>query len=764
MKRLFFVLILFGIFYSKNLLAADCSVVSGSTETISSNCSDLEIEGDGSNVTVDSGVTIDSTNVAVKTANGTNTSITNNGTFEASETAGLRNSSPGNISNLINNGSITAGTNHGLRNGGFITILTNTGTISATEDRGITNLVGDERSIETLTNSGTISAGDDFGIHNAGNITTLTNSGTISADDDSGLWTRGTITTLTNSGTISAGGDDGLKLVQGATIVNLNNSGTISAVDDYGIRNDQSNSTENTITTLTNSGTISATRNGIWNDGKITTLTNSGTIKATTDDYAIKNIRGTITTLNNSGTISAGDDWAIYNDDSATITTLINTGTISASGNNISIYNDTDSIITTLNNSQGASGSALTYDGKLPTNYNIIVNSTSDFGKITFSSVSGTTNFGVDLSSTLGVSTTYSSAVVGLASSNIINTSGSLVSNSFRNNWTLENSSGTTWDLVVEAIDLGPDTIESVKKNTKTNVISGINNLLSVTEVNFAHMNTYDCDLFNEKNACLSLGGRHTRISNPTTSNNSFVLVGGYKINKNLRVAGFYHKNLIHNTPSTFELRDKTPLYGALIVWNEHADKSGYQIKFSNAYQLKSAILTRDVVGSSEKGIGYTEIEAQSYITELQYNYKASENSNLIPYFAAKLSSVQQEGFTEVGLSSPLTFNRIKDSLGTIVSGLKFSINMTSNRVLRGSIGVEHDLIHNVDNIEPTGINGLSTVSLENEFNPTRPVLSLALDRYLSSNEKITATFQYQDLPYKSKAEANAYFYYTIGL
>ena len=115
-------------------------------------------------------------------------------------------------------------------------------------------------------------------------------------------------------------------------------------------------------------------------------------------------------------------------------------------------------------------------------------------------------------------------------------------------------------------------------------------------------------------------------------------------------------------------------------------------------------------------------------------------------------------------LSDPRSFNRIKDSLGTIVSGLKFSINMASDRVLRGSIGVEHDLIHNVDKIEPTGIIGLSTVSLENEFNPTRPVLSLALDRYLSSNEKITATFQYQDLPYKSKAEANAYFYYTIGL
>ena len=69
-----------------------------------------------------------------------------------------------------------------------------------------------------------------------------------------------------------------------------------------------------------------------------------------------------------------------------------------------------------------------------------------------------------------------------------------------------------------------------------------------------------------------------------------------------------------------------------------------------------------------------------------------------------------------------------------------------------------------MNKIEPTGINGLSTVSLDNAFNPMRPVLSLALDRYFSSNAKVTATFQYQELPYKSKAESNAYIYYTFGL
>ena len=61
-------------------------------------------------------------------------------------------------------------------------------------------------------------------------------------------------------------------------------------------------------------------------------------------------------------------------------------------------------------------------------------------------------------------------------------------------------------------------------------------------------------------------------------------------------------------------------------------------------------------------------------------------------------------------------------------------------------------------------MNSLRTVSLENEFNPPRPVLSLVFDNYLSPNQKITTTLQYQELSYKSKAKTNVYVYYTIGL
>ena len=654
--------------FCTQVLSANCTDISGSTATFSTSCTDLDIDGDGSNVTINSGVTIDGTKKAVF-ANATNTTLTNNGT------------------------------------------------ISASDKKGLFNTTG-------------------------ASINTLTNSGTISSTNEYGLWNN-----------------------DGATITTLTNSGTISSTRKWGVYNVNSG----VITTLINSGTISSNRSGLWNGGTITTLTNSGNIKALSGHYGLKNVNGTIGTLTNSGTISASGDYGLFNDGTAggtaTITTLTNTGTISSSGNEIGIYNDTDSTITTLNNSQGASSSALTYDGKLPTNYNVIVNSTSDFGKTTFSNASGTTNFGVHSTSTLAASTTYSSVLSGLSSSDIASgTSGSFVAGSTRNDWTLENSSSTLWDLVVAADqDITPDTNTSVTSSVKPNVILGINNLSSVTEVNFANMNTYDCDLFDKNNICLSLGGRHTAINTPKTSSNSVVWVGGYKLSDTLRVAGFYHSNLSHKTPASFTLSDKTPMTGLVVVWNQNPNKLGYQLKLANAYQQKNATLTREVVGSSEEGKGQTVIEAESYVAELQYGYQFSDDTVMRPYFAARSAVIKQDAYTETGLSSPLSFNEIKDKSTTVLLGLKFNTDLSQKLSLKGSLGVEHDIEHSVDKLAPTGISGLSTVSLTDSFNKTRPVVSLGFDYALKPNHRLSGILQYQELPYESKTESNAYIYYTIG-
>ena len=680
-------------FFSYQGFAADCSDASGTTVTISTSCTGgLSFSGDVTNLTINSGVTINRTGGgAVRTDNYNVTTLTNNGTIEATSHYGLRHTGSGTITTLTNTGSITAATRYGL----------STGSSSA---------------ITTITNSGTISAGAHSGLRNyLGTIGTITNSGTISAVGKWGLYNNGTIEKITNSGTISAGNTD-------------NDS-------DYGFFN------SGTIETITNSGTISATnRYGLYNSGTITNLTNT-----------------------NTGTISAGTNYAIAN--TGSIGTLTNTGSLTPTG---ATEISNQGSITTFNNLQGKSGSnPVTYIKSLPTNYNVIVNSTSDYGQIEFSSISGNTslNFGVHSTSTLAGSTTYSSVLSGLTSSNIASgTSGSIVSGSSRKDWTLSNSSGSLWDLVVAADqDITPDTNTSVTTSVKPNVILGINNLNSVTEVNFANMNTYDCDLFDKNNICLSIGVRHTAINTPKTRTDSVVWVGGYKLSDTLRVAGFYHSNLSHKTPASFTLSDKTPMTGAVVVWNQNPNKLGYQLKLANAYQQKNATLTREVVGSSEEGKGQTVIEAESYVAELQYGYQFSDDTVMRPYFAARSAVIKQDAYTETGLYSPLSFNEIKDKSTTVLLGLKFNTDLSQKLSLKGSLGVEHDIEHSVDKLAPTGISGLSMVSLTDSFNKTRPVVSLGFDYAIKPNHRLSGILQYQELPYESKTESNAYIYYTIG-
>tara|TARA_Y100001968_G_C19025426_1_gene557198 strand:+ start:106 stop:483 length:378 start_codon:yes stop_codon:yes gene_type:complete len=71
---------------------------------------------------------------------------------------------------------------------------------------------------------------------------------------------------------------------------------------------------------------------------------------------------------------------------------------------------------------------------------------------------------------------------------------------------------------------------------------------------------------------------------------------------------------------------------------------------------------------------------------------------------------------------------------------------------------------HSIDKLAPTGMSGLTTVSLTDDFNETRPVFSLGFDYALRPNQRISGALQYQELPYLSKTETNAYLNYTIAI
>lgn len=284
---------------------------------------------------------------------------------------------------------------------------------------------------------------------------------------------------------------------------------------------------------------------------------------------------------------------------------------------------------------------------------------------------------------------------------------------------------------------------------------------------NFANMNTYDCDLFDAKGVCVSVGGQQTYVDNPSSNMTSTVVVAGYKVSPNIRIGGFLNQNINNNTVSGVHISNANPLMGVFAVWNQKEDRLGYQVKIANAYQDKDVTTTRDVVGTSEAGTGRTTLNTQSYVGELSYAFLANQEKTLVrPYAALRYTSIKQDGYTEqtsAGVTAPLTYAALADLSTTALVGVKLNHKLAEKVNITGSLGVEQDLHHQVDNLTATGVAGLTSENFNNSIKRTRPVASIGAYYMPVKNQRISADIYYQQMPFQSTGSATAYVNYTIG-
>ena len=384
-----------------------------------------------------------------------------------------------------------------------------------------------------------------------------------SSDNDAALYINQfdknntvTLTTLDISGTL--GGNDTFQGIYmhnvptkiGNTVIGtLNNSGSIIAAQGIYMNS------RSIITTLNNTGTINSSQYGIYHQGSSTEVYN-----------------GYFGTINNSGTIN-GDTAGIYLQNFTYITNLINTGTISHGGSNTDIkFGSGSPYITNLYNDQGGAD-ALTMN-KMPTNYYIIINSASDYGKVNFTGIAGgTMNFNIDTSrSASGIDgATYSSVIEGLTSARLSSTSGT----SGIYTWTLSDSdNNNTWDLVIDSnAPSASSTMTSV--SNLTYATSAVFNSFSYTS-SYLNLNSYDCGIFDQQGMC---GALFSKLVDSNGNNDTDFdysagqMVNGFKFNDNLRVAAFIDQMANNNLPSGVQLEKDSPLVGASTVWNQKKSK-----------------------------------------------------------------------------------------------------------------------------------------------------------------------------------------------
>ncbi len=414
----YFLIFLFLIIYNQIFL----NIGKAEDITISSNHSSQIVMSNNDTLTVESGVTVDTSAAEpVELENHTfatgTTTITNNGTIIGT-TKGIEADQSTDFS--INNSGTVSVTDNANRPGSAISLLQSKGTVS-------------------ITNSGTLESerADTIKLHPSTGTVTINNSGIITSSKDRTInfGQQANAGTITNSGTISGR----------ANTLYIYSSGT-----DYSAG------------TITNSGTISATGgNGFEiNNVNDVTITNTGTISATAD--------------------------AIYNigENSSNGNIIVNKGTISSGSSNHDLIVTTNVGLESLTNDQGGND-ALKLEGYLPVNYVFLANSTTDYGKLAVDSQNGATTFSISTDSSLSAGT-YSSIITGVSASRFTaGSTGTVTVTNGKFNWTLsETSSGSTnWNLVVTNFDNNAPTLSSSSpSDNATEVATNANIVLTFSE------------------------------------------------------------------------------------------------------------------------------------------------------------------------------------------------------------------------------------------------------------------------------------------
>jgi len=691
--------------------------------------------------------------------------LTNNGTIETTygNTAIDLSYAPVTVNKIINTGNITASFRTikiGL--GSTLNLLSNAGTIYATNPSAIYN----QGSINAIYNSGQIQSSQTT-IYNTDTLSSLTNTNLITATYYA-IYNGGTLGTITNSGTISASTAYAIYNVYG-NIESITNTSTgeINSGSDTIV-----NGSGRSITSLINQGDIDASADAaILNNGTITTLNNSGNIYAV-EGIGIENdgASATITNLTNSGNISAGT--AISNT-TGTIDTITNTGFISSLTSLADIHNN--GYINMLINRQRN----LTFTGNLPANYQIMIASTSNYGKITFTGVTGTTIFDIHSTSSVMENTTYTDVITGISDAELSAKTGTFTdAEGDSYNWSLSLDGGS-YDLILgdctgacgeaEAAEVSyPSTAATqVSVNNVANSMNAQFSSFAMT-TNFANLNTYDCGLFDKNNGCFSVGGRYTDVNgnnNSDSDSTALVMVGGYRVDDTFRVAGFVDQMVNNSTPTGIKVENHNPMVGVSFVLNQNADHLGYQFKFANAYQTKDVTITRAATGDAESGSGTTDVTVNSIIAEASYQFLSQNRTSYRPYFAGRYAKIKQDGYTETNVDNGLTYQDLEDESITLIVGLKAKHLMTEQFILKGTVGIEQDIYNDSDNLVATATNitGITAVDVNSDENKTRPVVSLGADYFFTPTQRLSFQTQYQELAYTSTSAKTAYVSYTIG-
>ena len=629
----------------------------------------------------------------------------------------------------------------------------------------------------TITNSGTITTSglSAYAIQSTGANATIINSGTITTSEigSNGIQSEGSNSIVTNSGTITTAGGaaHGIRSTGIGAVISNTSAITTTGENAQGIRSFGDDARINNSGTITTSGDRSQqnpsfSSRGIWASGARVSIDNAGTITTSGLQANGLELTGSNAAVTNTGTITATAHGILVEGSGATIS---HSGTITAGAGSFGINVSGAGSVTSLTNAQGGN-SPLTYSGALPTSYNVVVRSASEFGRLAVSSPAGSMTFGVDNRSTLPdrlrTTVRYTNVLAGLTADNITNEGTRFTLG--RYHWMLTAGTGANnWDLLAWMFSPDPtNTRLALQSNA-----NAVQNVLAQRAATTTFALDYDCSVFDAHGFCVSVGFRNTQMgSNYADSGETAgLLSAAYRVTQELRIGGFIDQGLVSQSPVGVNPKNTQPMLGAFAVYQENPDFSGLMIRAALAYQEGDLRITRPELENTEPGTGRARTSALAFGGEVAYGFPVDSGWVAQPYLGLRRSDSQRRGYAETTSDSvefPITYNRFGQQVTSATAGLRLRGAITPQFSLTFGAGVEYDLDSKMDRYAGTSaIPELETFSIpaNQQQNELRAVGSAGMRYMVTANQAVAVDASVRQLPYGNDPAITTMLRYSIG-
>lgn len=317
-------------------------------------------------------------------------------------------------------------------------------------------------------------------------------------------------------------------------------------------------------------------------------------------------------------------------------------------------------------------------------------------------------------------------------------------------------------------LDLLPVSIQTTQQSVQINA-NGLTSIINQQVATYQLALSYDCEVYDKNNICVSAGGRYTYAGpSPSVNAQAGVIIIGHRPAPTFRYGAFADQTINISAPSGFSQNKNSPMWGLFANWNRNGSGNGLGIYASAVFSTSNLSITRSQLQNSEAGTGTSSFGGEGYQLKASYRQPIADSTAIIPYLGMRYTRVGTSAYTEnnsVSVNYPLSYNSTSQNTFSALVGIGLNSLLSEKITGIASLGIQQNLNYSMSSYQGTSqIPGYQIfyASMPNSRN-SLATATAGLLYDINKRERLGLNILWQQQPYVGTSTTSAIATYTVG-